>query len=118
LKHAVKYVNETIDNDDYSGFTDLIGLEGRYDITPKWDIGIRGSVLHSWNADQVDYGAGVSVGHNLVKNFWLSVGYNFSGFNDRGFSSAEFTAREPFLKLRMKIDQESVKDTVKSFSQK
>ena len=116
LQHAAKYVRETIDGDDYGGFTDLIGVEGRYDLTKKWDIGLRGRVLRSWGADQINYGAGVSVGHDFVKNLWLSVGYNLIGFNDSDFSRAEFTAQGPFVKLRMKFDQGSVKDAVKLLS--
>ncbi|MCK4837465.1 MAG: hypothetical protein KAS94_01625, partial [Desulfobulbaceae bacterium] len=116
LQHAAKYVSETIDGNDYGGFTDLIGLEGRYDLSPNWDIGLRGSMLHSWSAAQFNYGTGVSVGHDLVKNLWLSVGYNFTGFTDRDFSSAEFTAKGPFIKVRMKFDQGSARDAVKMLS--
>lgn len=116
LQYALKYVSETIDGNDYGGFTDLLGVEGRYDITPKWDVGLRGNILHSWDAGQMRYGTGVSVGRDLVKNLWLSVGYNFTGFTDQDFSSAEFTAQGPFVKIRMKFDQKSVKDMAKLFS--
>ena len=47
LQYASKYVLETIDESDYRGYTDLIGLEGRYDITKTWDAGLRGMRLHS-----------------------------------------------------------------------
>jgi hypothetical protein len=112
LQYGAKYVNETIDGDDYGGYTDLSGLEGRYDLTPKWDVGLRGAVLHSWDAKQYDCTSGVSVGHNLVENVWLSLGYNFTGFKDRDFSRADFTAAGPYLKMRMKFDQNSVRDAV------
>jgi uncharacterized repeat protein (TIGR01451 family) len=116
LQYAVKYGNETIDGNSYSCVTDLLGLEGRYDITRDWDIGLRGSALHSWEAGQVRYGTGISVGHDLVKNLWLSLGYNFIGFTDEDFANAEYTAQGPFVKLRMKFDQGSVQDAVKLFS--
>jgi len=115
LQYGSKYVNETIDSTDYSGYTDLTGLEGRYDITEKWDIGIRGSVLHSWNAEQYKYGYGLSIGYSLAKNIWLSVGYNIAGFRDRDFSRIDFTAEGPFVKFRMKFDQENVKEAAKWF---
>jgi len=38
LQYGAKYVNETIDDHDYSGFTDLCGLEGRYDLTKKYGM--------------------------------------------------------------------------------
>jgi len=116
LQYGAKYVNDTIDDIDYSGYTDLMGLEGRYDITKKWDIGLRGRALHSWDVDQFKYGTGASVGYNFVKNVWLSVGYNFTGFRDRDFSRADFTAEGPFVKFRMKFDQGTAKDAVKWFS--
>lgn len=116
LQYGSKYVNETIDDKDYSGYTDLTGLEGRYDITKKWDIGLRGNILHSWDADQYKYGYGPSVGYSFVKNVWLSVGYNIAGFRDRDFSRADFTSEGPFVKFRMKFDQGTAKDAVKWFS--
>ena len=63
--------------------------------------------------DQAQYGAAVSVGFTMAKNFWLSVGYNLAGFQDRDFSKADFTAEGPFIKLRMKFDQVSVGEAVK-----
>ena len=116
LQYGSKYVQEGIDNNDYRGYTDLTGLEGRYDVTKKWDIGLRAKALHSWSTDQFQYGTGVSVGHSFVKNLWLSVGYNFTGFRDRDFSRADFTAQGPFIKFRMKFDQGSVRDAVKRFT--
>jgi hypothetical protein len=113
LQYGAKFVEESIDNRDYRGYTDLVGLEGRYDITKKIDIGLRGSMLHSWGIDQAQYGTAISVGFTMAKNFWLSVGYNLTGFQDRDFSQADFTAEGPFIKLRMKFDQVSVGEAVK-----
>jgi uncharacterized repeat protein (TIGR01451 family) len=115
LQYGAKYVLDTIDDDTYTGFTDLIGLEARYDITRHWDVGLRGSVLHSWNADQVDYSTGVSVGYAMVKNAWLSVGYNITGFEDQDFSAAAYTAQGPFMQFRLKFDQQTVREMVDWF---
>lgn len=116
LQYGAKYVAETIDDRDYSGYTDLSGLEGRYDITKKWDIGLRGNVLHSWEVGQYKYGYGPSAGYNFAKNIWLSVGYNLEGFRDRDFSRADFTSEGPYVKFRMKFDQGTAKDAVKWFT--
>lgn len=113
LQYGAKYVRETIDGDDYSGFTDLYGVEGRYDLTERWDVGLRGSALHSWSAELIDFSSGVSVGCNLVQNIWISAGYNFVGFQDEDFSRADFTAQGPFVKFRLKFDQNSIKDLLK-----
>lgn len=112
FQYGAKYVLATIDSLDYSGYTDLIGIEGRYDISKNWDIGIRGSVLHSWSAGQFSYSAGPSVGYNIIKNAWISVGYNLIGFADRDFSAANYTAQGPFIRFRFKFDQNSVRDAI------
>ncbi len=116
FQYACKYVGETIEQHDYHGYTDLTGIEYRYDVTKKWDIGIRGSRLHSWALHQADYGTNASIGFTAAKNLWISVGYNFSGFTDRDFSKAEFTAAGPFVKLRLKFDQVTARDAVKWIS--
>ncbi|GFO56516.1 hypothetical protein GMSM_35230 [Geomonas sp. Red276] len=113
LQYGAKYVLETIDSVRYSGYTDLFGIEGRYDLAKDWDLGIRGSVLHSWGVGQVDYSTGVSLGYNIVQNAWLSLGYNLMGFTDKDFSASDYTAQGPYLKFRFKFDQSSVKDAAK-----
>ena len=47
------------------------------------------------------------MGFQLAKNIWLSLGYNFDGFDDRDFSDASYTAQGPYLQFRMKFDQNS-----------
>lgn len=112
LQYGAKYALETIDGTDYSGYTDLIGVEGRYDLTKEWDAGLRGSVLHSWNASQIKYSAGPSVGYNVVKNAWISLGYNVVGFTDKDFSAADYTAQGPFIRFRFKFDQNSAREAI------
>ena len=110
LKYGAKFVMDTISGRRYQAYTDHTGFEVRYDITKKWDIGVRGSVLHSWNGGQFDYSGGASTGYNVVENAWVSLGYNAWGFTDKDFSAADYTAQGPYLRFRMKFDQQSVKD--------
>jgi hypothetical protein len=113
LHYGAKYVQEKIYDNDYSGYTDLAGAEGRYYISNDWDIGLHGSIMHSWNASAYDYSTGLSVGYNIAQNAWLSLGYNLLGFEDRDFSQANYTAQGPFVRFRFKLDQTSVRDAVK-----
>jgi uncharacterized repeat protein (TIGR01451 family) len=113
VQYGAKYVKDTIDGKDYKGYTDLVGLEGRYNINTQWDVGAVYGMLHSYNAGQSDYRIGLSVGHSPVKNIWFSLGYNFHGFYDRDFSSAEYTMHGVFFRFRMKFDQHSAKDAVR-----
>ncbi len=109
LQYGAKYVQDHFDDDDYSGYTDLTGIEGRYDLTKVWDIGLRTGLLHSWSTDTYDYTAGASIGYNVMQNTWISVGYNFAGFKDRDFSANDFTAQGLYLKCRAKFDQSSAR---------
>jgi uncharacterized repeat protein (TIGR01451 family) len=115
LQYGAKYVLDTFDDASYTGYTDLVGAQVRYDLNRRWDVGLHASVLHSWHAGQVDYRTGVSVGHALAKNMWISAGYNFTGFYDEDFSAADFTAAGPFVKFRLKFDQQSVRELLGRF---
>ncbi len=58
----------------------------------------------------MDYSAGIDVGTTFAKNVWISVGYNFAGFRDDDFSASRHTAQGPYLKIRIKADQDTFKD--------
>jgi hypothetical protein len=107
LQYGSKYVLDNINGTDYTGYTDLIGAEIRYDLTQRWDIGTFGSVMRSVNSGVNSYGLGASVGYKVVDNVWLSVGYNVRGMNDRDFSAASYRAQGPYITLRMKVDQDT-----------
>jgi uncharacterized repeat protein (TIGR01451 family) len=112
VQYGAKYLRETIGPMKYNGYMDLIGLESRYDLTGKWDIGEQFSLLHSWNLRQYQYGYGISTGYTIFKNAWASLGYNFNGFNDKDFSDANYTAKGPYLQFRFKFDDSTARDAV------
>jgi uncharacterized repeat protein (TIGR01451 family) len=109
LQYGSKYVLDTINGADYRGYTDLIGAELRHDLNQDWDVGGHASVLHSWSAGAARYGVGASLGYMLVDNAWIVVGYNLLGFSDRDFSGSSYRAQGPYVTVRMKIDQDTLK---------
>jgi uncharacterized repeat protein (TIGR01451 family) len=109
LQYGSKFVFDTIDATSYSGYTDLIGVEWRRDIDERWDIGWQNSLLHSWEPGIMDMGYGLSVGYTPMRNAWVSLGYNFEGFTDADFSAGEYSAQGLYLKLRLKVDQHSIR---------
>ncbi|MCZ6559915.1 MAG: hypothetical protein O6931_03370, partial [Gammaproteobacteria bacterium] len=113
FQYGVKYVRSNYSDTKYTGFTDLFGLDMRRDIDSEWDWGLHASALHSWESKVIKYGLGVDVGHMVAKNAWLSIGYNLVGFHDSDFSAARYTAQGPFIKFRIKLDQDSLKDWFK-----
>jgi uncharacterized repeat protein (TIGR01451 family) len=108
LFYGAKYAWDTYDGTTYHSFTDLWGLEVRQDLSPKWDLGLQGSFLHSWNAKNFKYSFGPSVGWSPLSNSWISVGYNFKGFEDRDFEAARYTQQGVYLKLRVKFDEKTL----------
>ncbi|MDH3645313.1 MAG: OmpA family protein [Gammaproteobacteria bacterium] len=110
LQYGVKFVRADIDNTNYNGFTDLLGVDWRRDFASRWDAGVQGSLLHSWNSDVIDYSIGADIGYSFARNVWLSLGYNFAGFDDEDFSDARYTAQGPYIRFRIKADQDNLTD--------
>lgn len=107
-QYGIKRVLNQYDNDNYASTTDFMAAEWRHHLTDRWDVGAHGRRLHSYEAGQVNHGAGLSVGFIPATNTWVGLGYNFSGFIDSDFSAANFTAQGVYLKLRFKADQDSL----------
>ncbi|CAA6816391.1 MAG: Unknown protein, partial [uncultured Sulfurovum sp.] len=116
LQHGAKYVVDTINDFEYKGFTQLFGVDARYDLSKTWELGIQGSVLYAQSANNMDYSFGVYSGHNLFDNMVLTLGYNWKGFEDQDFSLQTYRMEGPYFRFNMKFDQESLKDTVRMMS--
>ena len=109
LQYAFKYVLDTIDGDEFKGYTDLIGAEIRRSLSSRWDVGFSASVLNSRNSGVTDFAYGVSVGHQFATNAWASVGYNFEGIEDNDFDESDYTTKGVYLKVHFKFDQNSAR---------
>jgi uncharacterized repeat protein (TIGR01451 family) len=105
LYYGSKYVVDQMDQVEYGGYTDLTGVEWRYDLTRRIDIGLRVGMLHSYRASQIAYSWGPQWGFWPIENIWVTLGYNLIGFNDADFKAAGYTANGFYLKFRMKFDQ-------------
>ena len=110
VQFGARYVRSTFDDERYSGFSALYGVDMRRDLTDRFDVGVHGTMLNSMSADVSDQAVGVDVGMTLARNMWISIGYNFAGFRDDDFEASRYTAQGPFIKFRMKADQDTFKD--------
>ena len=108
LQYGAKYLLDTIDSERYRGYTDLMGLELRRDLGASWDLSAAARMRHSWTSDVYAPSYGISLGHKLATNLWVSAGYNFAGFRDDDFSGADYTAEGPFIRFRYKFDQGTI----------
>lgn len=106
--YGIKYVRSNFAGDSFDEVTHLIGGDVRHDITRRFDIGFSGSALIS-QSGQTDFQWGPNFGVSPAENIWMSIGYNFEGFNDNDFQDAEFSRDGPFVKLRVKFDQHTAK---------
>lgn len=108
LQYSAKYVREMLGDTAYSGYTDLWGFEARHDLDARWDVGLHGGVLTTWRTGTNAYQLGLSVGYKMATNTWVSVGYNFMGFQDGDFAGADYRAQGFYVNLRMKFDQDTL----------
>ena len=108
LIYSAKYVLTTIDDTEFSGYTDLIGAQYRHDLSERWDIGLQASTLRSQNSDTNRYSYGASIGYSPIRDTWLEVGYNFDGFSDDDFDASEWTEEGVYFSIRYKFDETSL----------
>jgi hypothetical protein len=110
LQYASKYVRSEFGPQEFTGYTDLIGVDFRKGFRQKWDAGINTSSYHSYQSKVIDYGLGVDVGFNARDNLWLTLGYNVFGFHDTDFAAARYTTQGPYLRISIKADQQTLKE--------
>jgi len=108
-QYGFKYVDETIDGVDYSGYIDLIGAQLRHYFQPRWDWGLQAQRLYDYEIESSRHSFGVNLGYTPQPNTWVSLGYNFAGFTDADFDDAGYSAHGIYLKLRIKADQDNLK---------
>jgi len=78
------------------------------DIGDRFDVGIEYRLLHSYKSGSTLQGGSIEFGYNLLKNFWLSLGYNFDRF-DSDLVGDNYTGNGPFIRLRVKFDESILK---------
>lgn len=112
---GAKYIRDTINGQSYDTIGGIFGVEARYTFLPNWDFSLYGRTRHTFDEQIIDTNAGVSLGHSVIRNVWVSVGYNFTGFYDEEFSSGEYTTQGPYIRFRVKLDQNSVRAVLERF---
>jgi uncharacterized repeat protein (TIGR01451 family) len=107
---GARYAKSTIDGERYSGWSTLLGVDGRRELTRVLDVGLHGTWLDSEAGGTREHSAGFDVGISAARNVWISVGYNFEGFRDEHFDASRYTADGPYVRFRMKLDQDTFED--------
>ena len=116
LQFGSRYVRSTFDDERYSGLSMLYGVDVRRELTMRFDVGLHGTMLNSLQSGVSDQSVGVDLGVTVARNVWISIGYNFTGFRDDDFEASRYTAQGPFIKFRMKADQDTFRDMVSVYT--
>jgi hypothetical protein len=102
---GVKFVRSTFDADVYKGSTQVLALEGRYDLSRRVDLGLAVAVRRVGATGDLAYAFGPSIGVSPATNTWISVGWNVRGFHDRDFEDTRYTRQGAYVTARFKFDQ-------------
>lgn len=107
--HGIKWTRQNIDQRAFTAITDFIFARWRYDLAADWDVSLQAAMMHGWRSGQFISSFGPAIGHNVMDDMWVSVGYNGQGFNARDFATAGYTTRGVYVDFRMKFDQNNIK---------
>lgn len=102
-----KYVVTTFDTQEYKGSSYLVSGGVRKYLNKDWDIGIQGLYAASPSVNTVSKGFGASIGYNVFKNAWVSVGYQKLNSYDKNYSFDDSYLNGFFIKFRIKFDEET-----------
>ena len=104
-KYTAKYLYDLADNVGTGSFLDLYALRAMYDITDRVDVGVHFGLMPNWASSTLDYYAGIQAGYRIVKNLYVSGGWNFQGLNDADLVENSYRSMGFFLGLRFKFDE-------------
>ena len=105
-RYGVKWATDYANNETTSGIVQLIGARSVWDLDAHWDVGIQCyTELSPRTMGGREIALGAEVGYLVIKNAWLSVGYNVEGFRDPDLAGDDYTQRAFYLRLRFKFDE-------------
>ncbi|MDJ0919748.1 MAG: hypothetical protein QNI84_01360 [Henriciella sp.] len=107
--NGIKYVEQDFEGASASGFTVLVGTELRHDVTERIDLGLHAFWTSGEASQTSEWSIGPSIGFSPQDNVWVSLGWNMYGFEDEDFEAASYAQDGPFLKIRAKFDQNTLK---------
>ncbi|TWI69724.1 putative repeat protein (TIGR01451 family) [Pseudoduganella lurida] len=91
-------------------FAQLVSARVMHEVGRDWDVGATVSMLASAGQRARQFGAGIEAGYQVMKNTWVSAGYNVLGFRERDLAGAEATAKGAYVRLRMKFDERTLEN--------
>ncbi len=107
--YGAKQVHGKLASDSYDGFIDVLGLDVRKSLSPRFDLAFALSqqTAHDSGVRQMSYGP--SLGFSPKKDVWISVGYNVAGYRDPD-ATDRYTQQGPYVTVRVKFDQSGLRN--------
>ncbi len=104
-RYAGKYTEYEADNITSDNTAHALYGRGLYDISERWDVGLQAGTYWNNQANDLAYMLGAEVGYSPMTNLWLSLGYNFMGFEDEDIAYDDSTQEGAYFRLRFKFDE-------------
>ena len=108
-KYAGKYAWETLEGESFTSYTDLFLAGATYDVTDRWDVGVQAKLMNQYVTGMHSIGAVVKTGYRVYRNLYAGIGYDLSRLNDSDLSGSSYRSHGPFLELKFKFDEETLK---------
>lgn len=105
---GTRYVFDKFGDDEVKGWSNIIGVDARFDVDRVADIGFAATIRIGTGGDNIAYSGGPVITVTPFENGTISLGYNIVGFYDRDFVEARYTRTGPYITLKVKFDQESL----------
>lgn len=107
--YAGKYNQYKADSLESDNTAHAAYVRSLYDISERWDIGVQAGTYWNNQANDLAYMLGAEVGYSPMTNLWLSLGYNFMGFEDEDIAYDDSTQEGAYFRLRFKFDEDLFK---------
>ena len=107
---GTRYVSERFGTADVDGWSNVFGLDARFDVSKRLDLGFVGTMRIGNGFNSYAYSGGPMVTFAPDKNMNVRLGYNVVGFEDRDFEESRYTRNGPYIQLDIKLDQTTFKD--------
>ena len=108
-RYAGKYTEYKADGFTSDNTAHAVYGRGLYDISERWDVGLQAGTYWNEQANDLAYMLGAEVGYSPMTNLWLSLGYNFMGFEDEDIAYDDSTQEGAYFRLRFKFDEDLFK---------
>ncbi|MGM8901683.1 MULTISPECIES: hypothetical protein [unclassified Psychrobacter] len=108
-RYAGKYTEFSAEGISSDNTAHALYGRGLYDLTERWDIGVQAGTYWNEQANDMAYMLGAEVGYSPMTNLWLSLGYNFMGFEDEDIAYDDTTQQGAYFRLRFKFDEDLFK---------